>query len=80
MSEGQKKSEWGLIGKLLAGIVVGVLGFDPSGVALLLAIFALQDSFGTATNITGDGAITLMLEGLFNKDSELSAYQQTVTS
>ena len=34
------------------GIVVGILGFDPAGVALLLAIFALQDSFGTACNIT----------------------------
>lgn len=49
------------------GLVVSVLGFDPTGVALLLAVFALQDSFGTATNITGDGAIALMLEGLFNK-------------
>ena len=55
------------------GIVVGVLGFDPAGVALLLAIFALQDSFGTACNVTGDGAITLMLEGLFNKNGELAA-------
>ena len=55
------------------GIVVGVLGFDPAGVALLLAVFALQDSFGTACNVTGDGAITLMLEGLFNKNGELSA-------
>jgi Na+/H+-dicarboxylate symporter len=53
------------------GIVVGVLGFDPAGVALLIAIFAIQDSFGTACNVTGDGAITLMLEGLFNKDGEL---------
>ena len=55
------------------GIVVGVLGFDPAGVALLIAIFALQDSFGTACNVTGDGALTLMLEGLFNKEGELSA-------
>ena len=55
------------------GIVVGVLGFDPAGVALLLAIFALQDSFGTACNVTGDGAISLMLEGLFNKNGELAA-------
>ena len=37
-------------------IVTGVLGFDASGVGLLIAIFALQDSFGTACNITGDGA------------------------
>ncbi|NOU51934.1 dicarboxylate/amino acid:cation symporter [Pseudoalteromonas sp. JBTF-M23] len=52
------------------GIVVGVLGFDPAGVALLIAIFAIQDSFGTACNVTGDGAITLMLEGIFNKNAD----------
>ncbi|MCT4533960.1 dicarboxylate/amino acid:cation symporter [Halodesulfovibrio sp.] len=52
------------------GIVVGVLQFDPAGVALLLAIFALQDSFGTACNVTGDGALALMLEGIFNKNKK----------
>lgn len=54
------------------GIVVGVLNFDPAGVALLLAVFALQDSFGTACNVTGDGALALMLEGLFNRHGELN--------
>lgn len=43
------------------GIVVSILGFDEAGTALLLTIFALQDSFGTACNITGDGALTLIL-------------------
>lgn len=46
-------------------IVTSILGFDPSGVGLLMAIFALQDSFGTACNITGDGALALMLRGIF---------------
>jgi Na+/H+-dicarboxylate symporter len=53
------------------GLVVSVLGFDPAGVALLLAIFALQDSFGTACNVTGDGALALMMEGIFNKEKQL---------
>ena len=53
------------------GLVVSVLGFDPAGVALLLAIFALQDSFGTACNVTGDGALALMMEGIFNKNKQL---------
>ena len=53
------------------GLVVSVLHFDPAGVALLLAIFALQDSFGTACNVTGDGALALMLEGIFNRNSQL---------
>lgn len=43
------------------GIVVSVLGFDDAGTALLISIFALQDSFGTACNVTGDGALTLMV-------------------
>lgn len=45
------------------GLVTGVLGFDATGTALILAIFALQDSFGTACNVTGDGALALMLTG-----------------
>ena len=38
------------------GLITGILGFDETGTALMLTIFALQDSFGTACNITGDGA------------------------
>lgn len=43
------------------GLIVSVLGFDASGTALMLTIFALQDSFGTACNVTSDGALTLIL-------------------
>ena len=43
------------------GIVISVLGFDDAGTAMLIAIFALQDSFGTACNVTGDGALTLIV-------------------
>lgn len=49
------------------GLVISVLGFDDNGTALLLSIFALQDSFGTACNVTGDGAISLMVTGIFKK-------------
>lgn len=45
------------------GLITGVLGFDATGTALMLTIFALQDSFGTACNVTGDGALTLLLTG-----------------
>lgn len=34
------------------GLITGVLGFDDTGTALMLTIFALQDSFGTACNVT----------------------------
>lgn len=50
------------------GIIISVLGFDDSGVALMLTIFALQDSFGTACNVTGDGALALILNGIFDKE------------
>ena len=49
------------------GLIISVLGFGDNGTALMLSIFALQDSFGTACNITGDGAIALMVTGLFKK-------------
>ena len=49
------------------GLIVGVLGFTGDGTALMLAIFALQDSFGTACNVTGDGALTLILTGYAEK-------------
>ncbi|MFR9525668.1 MAG: cation:dicarboxylase symporter family transporter [Rikenellaceae bacterium] len=44
------------------GIVTSVVGFDAAGTALLLTIFALQDSFGTACNVVGDGALTLIVD------------------
>ena len=49
------------------GLITGVLGFTDTGTALMLAIFALQDSFGTACNVTGDGALTLILTGYAEK-------------
>ncbi|MDY4769286.1 MAG: dicarboxylate/amino acid:cation symporter [Lachnospiraceae bacterium] len=49
------------------GLITGILGFDDSGTALMLTIFALQDSFGTACNVTGDGALTLLLTGYAKK-------------
>ena len=45
------------------GLITGILLFNDPGTALMLTIFALQDSFGTACNVTGDGALTLILTG-----------------
>ena len=50
------------------GLITGVLLLGDDGAALMLAIFALQDSFGTACNVTGDGALTLMLTGYCEKN------------
>jgi Na+/H+-dicarboxylate symporter len=49
------------------GLIQSVLGFDEAGIALLLTVFALQDSFGTANNITSDGALTLFLTAYSDK-------------
>ncbi len=43
------------------GIVGSVVGFNDTATALLLTIFALQDSFGTACNVVGDGALTMII-------------------
>jgi Na+/H+-dicarboxylate symporter len=60
-----------VIGSL--GLIISVLGFDNNAIALILSIFALQDSFGTACNVTGDGALTLILTKFVeshNKDTK----------
>lgn len=51
------------------GLITSVLGFQETGTALMLSIFALQDSFGTACNVTGDGALTLLLSKFVQKHS-----------
>lgn len=52
------------------GIVTSVLGFDDNGVALFLALFALQDSFGTSCNILGDGALSLILQAYNDRNNK----------
>ena len=49
------------------GLITSLLGFTDAGTALILTVFALQDSFGTACNITGDGALALILTGFAEK-------------
>ncbi|UIZ92125.1 dicarboxylate/amino acid:cation symporter [Corynebacterium sp. CNCTC7651] len=43
------------------GLLQANLGFDDSMVSLMIAAYIVVDSFGTAANVTGDGAIALML-------------------
>ena len=52
------------------GLIISVLQFDEAGTALLLTIFALQDSFGTACNVAGDGALTLITDTYEKKIAE----------
>ena len=61
------------------GLITGVLGFDADGTALMLAVFALQDSFGTACNVTGDGALTLILTGYAEKHGVQEEHHAEIT-
>ena len=42
-----------------------ILGFDAEAQALMIALYIAMDSFGTACNVTGDGAISLVVDRLF---------------
>ncbi|MDL2323149.1 dicarboxylate/amino acid:cation symporter [Bacteroidales bacterium OttesenSCG-928-A17] len=51
------------------GVLQSVLGFDESAQALMIALYIAMDSFGTACNVTGDGAIALVVDKFINKKS-----------
>ncbi len=42
-----------------------ILGFGSEAQALMIALYIAMDSFGTACNVTGDGAISLVIDRLF---------------
>ncbi|MEK3889599.1 dicarboxylate/amino acid:cation symporter [Bacillus sp. FSL K6-3431] len=51
------------------GLLESMLGFGPTMTALMIALYMAQDSFGTACNVTGDGAIAAIVDR-FSKDKE----------
>lgn len=51
------------------GVLQSVLGFDESAQALMIALYIAMDSFGTACNVTGDGAIALIIDKITEKES-----------
>lgn len=44
------------------GLLAGMLGFNETLQALMIALYIAMDSFGTACNVTGDGAIAVVLD------------------
>ncbi|WP_257350930.1 dicarboxylate/amino acid:cation symporter [Pseudalkalibacillus decolorationis] len=46
------------------GLLETMLGFDQTLLSLMIALYLAQDSFGTATNVTGDGAIAIIIDKL----------------
>ncbi|UXD69962.1 dicarboxylate/amino acid:cation symporter [Sphingobacterium faecium] len=49
------------------GIIGSMLGFNAENQALMIALYIAMDSFGTACNVTGDGAIAIVLNAIFKK-------------
>ncbi|ROS86513.1 dicarboxylate/amino acid:cation symporter [uncultured Duncaniella sp.] len=47
------------------GLLQSILGFDEQMVALMIALYIAMDSFGTACNVTGDGAIAAIIDRIF---------------
>ena len=49
------------------GPLAGVLGFSPEAQAIMSALYIAMDSFGTACHVTGDGALTGIVDRLHRK-------------
>lgn len=49
------------------GILESILGFDQAQLALMITLYVATDSIGTACNITGDGAIAMIMDRISRK-------------
>lgn len=52
------------------GLLESMLGFNETMLTLMIALYLAQDSFGTATNVTGDGALTVIVNKFFKKQKD----------
>ena len=52
------------------GLLQSMLGFDQEAQALMIALYIAMDSFGTACNVTGDGAIALIMERIMGNTTK----------
>lgn len=55
------------------GLLTSILGFSDNDCALMIALYIAMDSFGTACNVTGDGAIALIIDRFFGKHSQATS-------
>lgn len=54
------------------GLMSTILGFSEAQLGLMLALYMAQDGFGTACNVTGDGAIALIIDSFSDKPTPAS--------
>ena len=59
------------------GLLQSILGFDEQMVALMIALYIAMDSFGTACNVTGDGALAAIIDRLFSKKTPAKPTAET---
>ncbi len=59
------------------GPLAGILGFDPEAQALIIALYIAMDSFGTACNVTGDGALAIIIDRLHRNNTPTSTAKKT---
>lgn len=58
------------------GLLTSMLGFSDADCALMIALYIAMDSFGTACNVTGDGALAIIIGRLFSPRTTLHAEPQ----
>ena len=49
------------------GVLGSILGFDAQQQAMMITLYIAMDSFGTACNVTGDGAIALIIDKIASR-------------
>lgn len=59
------------------GPLAGILGFSPEAQALIIALYIAMDSFGTACNVTGDGALAIIIDRLHRSNTPPSTARKT---
>ena len=65
----------GVMGGVLmasVGLLESILGFSPDQTALVMTIYLALDGYGPACNVTGDGAIALVIDRFFGKSQQKS--------
>ena len=55
------------------GILESMLGFGQAELALMIALYIAMDSFGTACNVTGDGAIAVIVDKIYSRKANAHA-------
>ena len=57
------------------GLLASILGFDNDLQGLMIALYIAMDSFGTAGNVTGGGAIALIMDKIYRNMKKKEAAQ-----